>query len=143
MDTKRYLKTEITSVEDLRKVIKSCKGTITVTSDTGYMHLVFRHCAGGWDLFYQVFKSIFVYSPTPHGCTYIGEFTDLKFRFTEKSEVTKYSAEFRVMRYIERVLNNEIPQPKLKFYVDSNMSELDEDQYADKVFNFRGIETND
>ena len=143
MDTKRYLKTEITSADELRNAIKSCKGTITLVADTGYMHLVFRHCAGGWDLLYQVFKSIFVYSPTPHGCTYIGEFTDLKLRLTEKSEITKYSAEYRAVKYIEKILNGEIRNPKLRIFIDRTDVGTDEDTYADKVFNFRGMEAND
>ena len=148
MDKKRYLKTEIKSICGLRNEIESCKGTITLLSETGHMHFIFRHESGECRddfsrVFYRAFNRIFVFSPTPHGCAYVGEFTDCQFRFTEKSEFTKYSAEFRGIKYIEKILNHEILNPKLKIYTDKASVCTSDDFYADKVFNFRGVEVYD
>ena len=138
MDKGRYLKHKIQSTVGLRSAVESCKGTLTLMSDKGHIHYVFRHFVGkcGW----EDTDRIFVYSPTPHGCAYVGEFTGCKFRLTTKSEFTKYSAEFRGIQYIEKILNHEILNPKLEIYIDTDGFDNSGDFYADKVFNFRGID---
>jgi hypothetical protein len=138
MDETRYLKHQIKSVVGLKSAIESCKGTITLMSDGGHLHFAFRHPAKGDNLYGN--DRIFVYSPTTHGCEYIGEFTGFNFRFTKKSEVTKYSAEYRGIQYLQKIINREIPSPKLKIYIDTDSFEIGEDFYADKVFNHRGID---
>ena len=142
MDTERYLKTEITDRGLLKACISTCVGTFTLLSENGnHIHYIFRRVTGNntW----TGTDRVFAYSPTTHGCVYLGEFTDFNFRLTKKSEVTKYSAEFRGLKYLEKLIRGEINKPKLKVYLDINTPTEVDDVYADNVFNHRGINNND
>ena len=143
MDKSRYLKTQIKGGDVLRAGILSCKGTFTLISDSGsYLHFAFRRPVG--DDIWTNTDRVFVYSPTTHGCVYVGEFTNCQFRFTKKSEITKYSAEYRAIKYIEKLINNEISNPKLKIYSDiKGKNGESDDFYAEEVFNNRGVINDD